>query len=133
MSHDNPLHGLDWTPLLKHRLVWDLVPSRKTEKVMRQLGMVPPSTDAAPEMYLESKRRLFRVAPLLKDVTALSTLSAEILIATILGDTAEEVPAEIREALATQYGEVIRVGALVIIANLLDTGVITFPERNGRE
>ncbi|MGW0060326.1 hypothetical protein ACWDTT_10410 [Streptosporangium sandarakinum] len=122
------MNPLDNPQALRHRVVWDAFPHSRARLILQRMGAVPPSDEGAEMACLDSNARVAAVNPLRDHVQAVTDAMASALIADTLGDAADSLDASFVASLVAAHREVLRAGAVVVLAHLLDARMITYPE-----
>jgi len=124
--------AIDFSPMLKRRFVWDLVPCNVVPTSFPAFGLNNGSAEGMVFEHQASHDRMSVVSPLI-DVIDISTgLVSEIIAGTIIDlpgpGTAEnlekQIGADYRSLIETSYKRVLTSGVTAIIANLVEMGFL---------
>ncbi|MEV4454391.1 hypothetical protein [Microbispora sp. NPDC049633] len=114
--------------LLLQRVVFDGYPHKMADDLLRQLGKIPPNEEGADLARKESKLRVARALRAAPELDAISEMMATVLVRSMLKEAADALGEELVAQMVHTYHSVIRSGALVVLANLLDAEVIRYTE-----
>ena len=115
---------IDKTPLLVRQFAWDLFPREWMPNVWSLLDLVPEGPDGQEREFTESETRIAETEPMVAHIEVYSAIVAFIMSQSDLSHE-EEVTPEQEKAKMEKYQELISCGASVIIAKLIDDGMIT--------
>ena len=127
-----PAADIDNTPMVRGRLVWDIVPHEHVTEMFPELGLVPSSEEGMKLEHAECHRRMNVTTPLFPLIGAYATLITDIIGTMLISVDLDEVQDEedrealaaAREAFCNQNFILIRAAATSIIANFLDVGLL---------
>lgn len=126
---------MDALPLLIRRIAWDIIPCDEVEDLFPKLGLTPASEEVFEMEHTESHRRVDLCEPLINYIEVFAEVTNQIIKAYILRDTEEDesgISTAYLDLLVKQNLSVMRRGIYATLAQLLDTGVITYTgEDNG--
>jgi hypothetical protein len=124
---------LDLKPLWLRRLSWDALPCEQAPDIQVKLGLVPVTEEGQELDHRASHERMTLVNALQPAVEYFSALIGQVLSAALIYQASDEIKEQITEALAKQFdaqnAEIIRISTLVIIAQLISTGVLGYTEK----
>ncbi len=110
-------------PLLKRRLIWDIIPCDKVPEYLPTFGLVPASQDVSEMEHKESHRRIDGIAPIIQALDLLSCEAGMVAKEGILLSQGRDVTSRDREILRAQ--SVIDIAVVrSVVANLLESGLI---------
>jgi hypothetical protein len=123
------------TPMIRHRLLMDILPFELVHKFWEMQALVPPSPDVRQAMEAESTVRMAQVAPLAPVCEMYITLTSEIiteamyqnLLTRIDGEDimAQDQAREMLPGMTQQNREVVRAALYATLAHLIDGGFVT--------
>ena len=122
---------IDLKPLLLRKMAWDIIPCNAVELYWDKLGLTPSSDECSELEHTESHSRLNQIAPLVNYVEIYAALIAQVVTALMVPDEDAPEDGELMEdsryqAMEVQNREVLRSGLYAGLAQLFDTGIITY-------
>lgn len=130
---DDDLEPIDLTNIWLRKFAWDVIACQDAQELQAKIGLVPTDQESAELEHVESHKRMRMVSPLEPAVNDFSDMISKILSTYLIDMASEAVKSQLTdvltEKLETQNSEMVRIGALAIIATLIDTGVLTYTEQ----
>lgn len=127
---DDENKTLDLTPLMKARLVWDVIDHDAMREWMPRLGLTPASEESMELDHLACHRRAQLAMPVSGLVDTLASLLAEIHGTYVIHEAGDLVPPGQRAEAAAEYADVayrmIQSSALAIVSELLQEGLLAY-------
>lgn len=113
-------------PQILRKIAWDALPCGEVEPLLPSLGLTPASPEGAEFEHRDSHARVERLLPLENHLAVYSALTARVTAAHALKLNVGEAPdPEIMGLVLAQFAESHHIGASIVIAQLLENGVIT--------
>jgi hypothetical protein len=124
---------LDLKPLWLRRLAWDCLPCEEAPTVQAALGLVPVTEEGEELDHRASHQRMALVTHLSPAIEYFADLIGQVLSASLVAGQPEadtrQLTDELRAQFTTQNAEIIRIASLVVIAQLISTGVLGYTEK----
>jgi hypothetical protein len=119
---------IDQTPLLVRKFAWDLFPREWMGNVWSLLDLVPEGPDGQDMEHEDSKRRIEQVDSISSQIEVYSAIVAYIMSQAHLSVEEDPVTPEYALKIMENYQELVSCGSLVIIARLIDDGLLSVNE-----
>lgn len=114
---------IDVSPLIKRRMVWDVLPCTEAAGFISRVGLVPGS-DGGDEMeHRQSHSRINQLLPIVRAVDDFSRLAGEVAGRAILENQGIEIDSQ-SEGEINKYTTAVMASCRTVIANLIENGVL---------
>jgi hypothetical protein len=124
---------VDLTQLWLRRIAWDVIPCADAPSVQASLGLVPSDPEAAENEHRASHARMALASPLEPAIDqfagAVSQVLSRYLVDMFGTQVKESITPELMDKLVRQNTEIVRVGSMAVLAQLIDTGVLGYTEK----
>lgn len=116
-------------PQRLRKVAWDVLPCTEVESLLPYLDLAPSSPESEEMDHHDSHERIKRLIPLENYIAVYAALSSRVMAAAALrmNDGVPPDP-QILGLVLQQFAETAHVGASVVLAQLLDDGVISINE-----
>lgn len=113
-------------PFILRKLAWDVLPCQEVQSALPVLGLTPASPEGAEIEHRASHDRVEALAPLEQHIMVYSALCAKVSAAHALKLTLDDTTdPQILNLVLAQFAESHHIGASVVLAQLLEQGVIS--------
>lgn len=115
---------VDISKLYARNMVWDLLPCDQANIFLPKMGLTAASEEGFETEHAASHRRINRLLPMADVLSVTTGIAGQIVGRAILDSQGEDVGTGEDHPHLEHYSAVIHQGAVAIIANLIDQGVL---------
>jgi len=119
--------ALDFEPIIKRKLAWDIIPCSAAADFLPRLGLIPGSDGGNDQEHRQSHHRLNQTAPIDSAVKLFSGLAGEIAGRAILESQGHEIENDSDPQLQ-HYRDVVSACSQAVVANLIESGLVRINE-----
>jgi len=119
---------IDLKPIIKRKMIWDIIPCPDAAEIIEMLGLVPGSHGGQELEHAASHRRLNRLQPILEPLQLLSGVAGEVVGRTILEHQGIDIENDLDDTYLQHYIRTSVGTTVAVVANLVDYGVLCLGE-----